>query len=235
MAVYNRLFEAWRSGGYGGYGGSGYGGFRRRGKYSDPSKYQKAIEMRNNPTEAEARMWVLLRNQVYNYFPNNIFYRQSVNYGYILDFYCPSLKLGLEVDGSIHDQQQEYDYYRDLNLARQGIKIFRFSNDDVLYHPKQVETSLYQVITQRSTEVKKSGCFIATAAFKTPMAKEINVLRIFRDLWMEHNSMGRYMIRLYYGISPSIACIVSRNTTLKSLVQLSLKPLICFLRKKIIS
>lgn len=231
MTDCNKLFEAWRSGGYGGYG---YGSFRRRSRHSDPSKYQKAVEMRNNPTKAEAEMWELLRHQVYNYFPNNIFYRQSVNYGYILDFYCPSLKLGIEVDGSIHNQQQEYDYYRDSNLARQGIKIIRFSNDDVVYRPEYVAASLYQVITQRTGEVKKSGCFIATVAFETPMAKEINILRIFRDLWMEQNSIGRYMIGLYYYISPSIACIVSRNDRIKKLVQLSLKPFIRFLRKKVI-
>jgi very-short-patch-repair endonuclease len=81
--------------------------------------------MRYNPTKAEARMWDTLHNQVYQNFPEYVFYRQSVQFGYILDFYCPRLRLGIEVDGYMRDEQKEYDYYRDNTLARHGIETRR--------------------------------------------------------------------------------------------------------------
>ena len=124
-----------------------YGNRRRRyHKRSDPAKYQKAVEMRNNPTPAEASMWEILRRQVYQNFPDYIFYRQSVQYGYILDFYCPRLRLGIEVDGYVHDEneQKEYDYYRDNSLARHGIEVHRYSNDEVLYYPQETADKIYQ-------------------------------------------------------------------------------------------
>ena len=58
--------------------------YRRYNKRSDPAKYEKAVEMRNNPTKAEAAMWDIIRNQVYANFPEYVFYRQSVQFGYLL-------------------------------------------------------------------------------------------------------------------------------------------------------
>jgi hypothetical protein len=56
--------------------------------------------------------------------------RQSVIRGYILDFYCPTFHIGVEVDGSIHDPQK--DAIRDQNILRgTGIHVLRFSNDAV--------------------------------------------------------------------------------------------------------
>ena len=103
--------------------------YRRRRYYSrsDPGKYEKAVEMRNNPTRAEAAMWDILRNEVYQNFPDHIFYRQSVNYGYILDFYCPTLRLGIEVDGSTHNGRENYDYRRDNSLKRMAYRYFDFT------------------------------------------------------------------------------------------------------------
>jgi very-short-patch-repair endonuclease len=101
----------------------------------DPSKFKKAYEMRHNPTPAEERMWEILKSQVIPNFPNHIFRRQYVAYGYILDFYCPTLRLGLEIDGDVHDDmhQREYDRERDSNLARYGIKMLRTRNDACMH------------------------------------------------------------------------------------------------------
>jgi len=49
------------------------------------------------------------------------------------------------------------------------------------------------------------GCFIATAAFGTPFAKEIDVLRNWRDDWLLKNSLGVIFVHLYYTFSPPIA------------------------------
>jgi very-short-patch-repair endonuclease len=222
--------------------------YRRRRRYwrSDPAKFDKAVEMRNNPTRAEAVMWDILRKEVYQNFPSHIFYRQSVKYGYILDFYCPTLRLGIEVDGSMHNQQKDYDYHRDNALARHDIQIFRFGNDDVLYNTNVVATDLHQIFEEKSshrdfistpkhgtttgtTLQKGSSCFIATAAYGTPMALEIDTLRRFRDSKMEPNLVGRYLINLYYNTSPPLARVISRSKNMRAFVRMNLKPIIRFL------
>ena len=207
---------------------------RRRYRRSNPAKFEKAVEMRNNPTRAEAAMWNILRHQVYQNFPDYIFYRQSVQYGYILDFYCPRLRLGIEVDGDVHDNQKEYDYYRDANLARNGIEVHRFGNDEVLYNPQLTTERVYQTLKYKSEHLPrgyqaKQGCFVATAAYGTPMAQEINTLRRFRDSRMEPNLIGRRLVYLYYKLSPPLARVIARSKNMKRFVRLSLKPVIKFL------
>jgi very-short-patch-repair endonuclease len=214
------------------YSSRGYG-YRRHRKRSDPAKFEKAAEMRNNPTKAEAAMWNIIRSQVYQNFPNYVFYRQSVQYGYILDFYCPRLRLGIEVDGSVHDtnEQKEHDYYRDILLTRHNIEVHRYSNDDVLNHPEETTSKIYSVLRYKNEHpvqgfVEHKGCFIATAAFGTPMAQEIDILRRFRDLKMEPNLIGKYMVNLYYGLSPPLAKTISRSKRLRTFARLVLKPII---------
>ena len=123
--------------------------YRRR--RSAPYKFDKAYEMRHNPTPAEARMWEIIKSQVMPNFPNNIFYRQTVLYGYILDFYCPTLRLGVEIDGSIHDDRRRYDRQRDSNLARRRIKVLRYRNEDVFNNPQVLANQLCKVIEDKMT------------------------------------------------------------------------------------
>lgn len=62
--------------------------------------------LRNNSTLAEAVLWKYLQNkQAFGY----RFRRQKVIGKYIVDFYCPKLKLVIEIDGSSHDYKYEYD------------------------------------------------------------------------------------------------------------------------------
>lgn len=77
-----------------------------------------------------------------------------------------------------------------------------------------------------------AGCFIATAAYETSMASEINILRNFRDEKMEPNLVGRHLVTLYYTISPPIANIVARSQKMRAFVRLNLKPIIRSLRRK---
>jgi very-short-patch-repair endonuclease len=123
---------------------------RRRYRYNDPEKLEKATEMRKNPTPAEAKMYNILYASVVPRFPEHKFYRQSVKFGYILDFYCPTLHLGIEVDGGIHDEQVRYDTHRDNILAKHGIHVFRFSNDDVLYNSQAVAFDICQLAETRA-------------------------------------------------------------------------------------
>jgi hypothetical protein len=69
-----------------------------------------------------------------------------------------------------------------------------------------------------------NGCFIATAAYGTPMAQEVQTLRSFRDNYLLTNPLGRALVNLYYGISPSIADFIAEHPSLKPIVRVGLVP-----------
>lgn len=90
-----------------------------------PKTFRK--ELRNNLTPAEARFWKVIQNKNLD---GRKFRRQHSVGNYILDFYCPSEKLAIELDGEVHfgDVAREYDYERQLFLEIYAIKILRFEN-----------------------------------------------------------------------------------------------------------
>jgi very-short-patch-repair endonuclease len=87
--------------------------------------------LRTNQTEAEKKLWARLRNkQLFGY----KIYRQYGVGKYIADFYCPSLKLVIEVDGGQHFEEKGLikDKKREEYFAQVHITVVRFSNSDVL-------------------------------------------------------------------------------------------------------
>jgi very-short-patch-repair endonuclease len=84
---------------------------------------------RKQPTKAEATLWGAVRRQQIDGIQIRCQYPVD---RFILDFYCPSRKLCIEVDGPIHDRLAEYDENRTECLARRGIRVIRFRNDEVL-------------------------------------------------------------------------------------------------------
>jgi len=72
------------------------------------------------------------------------------------------------------------------------------------------------------------GCFIATAAFGSPINPYVNVLKRFRDTYLLTNAGGRIFVSAYYRISPAIAKQIEANTWLKYVVRISLLPFIGF-------
>ena len=90
-----------------------------------------ALQMRKNPTEEERAMWKILRKFRKSGFP---FRRQHPIEFYIADFYCHKLKLVIEADGEIHTENeiQSHDEGRTGELERFGIKVLRFTNDQIL-------------------------------------------------------------------------------------------------------
>ena len=115
-----------------------------------PDELKERIrELRRNSTEAEQLLWKILRNRGFH---DMKFRRQYPLAGYILDFYCHEVKLGVELDGSQHteDDQVIYDEERTRILRDQhGVHVIRFWNSDVLNRTEEVLTELWNVIDQR--------------------------------------------------------------------------------------
>nr|WP_319267529.1 endonuclease domain-containing protein [uncultured Draconibacterium sp.] len=90
--------------------------------------------LRKHLTPAEASLWILLKNrQAYGM----KFRRQVSIENYIVDFYCPKLKMIIELDGEPHftEEQAKKDKIRDEKLRNLGYHIFRYENQIVFDHP----------------------------------------------------------------------------------------------------
>jgi uncharacterized repeat protein (TIGR01451 family) len=70
------------------------------------------------------------------------------------------------------------------------------------------------------------GCFIATAAYGTPMAQDVRYLRAFRDEYLQTNEAGRWFVTQYYKYSPPLADYLRQNDGLRSVVRGALSPLV---------
>jgi very-short-patch-repair endonuclease len=94
---------------------------------NNPILKQRRQLLRNNATPAEKMLWSQLKENQTGYK-----FRRQYSFGtYILDFYCPQHKLGIEIDGNIHFKKQDLDMYRTRTLSQYGITIIRFTNDEV--------------------------------------------------------------------------------------------------------
>jgi very-short-patch-repair endonuclease len=71
--------------------------------------------------------------------------------GYIVDFYCPALRLALEVDGDVHVSQEEQDALRDEELSTLGCAVLRLLNQDVLANGEAVADQILR-LCQRLAE-----------------------------------------------------------------------------------
>ena len=99
--------------------------------FDNNNNINKRRDLRVNQTEVERIMWNILRNR--NFFGLK-FRRQHSIGSYIADYYCPSLKLVIELDGSQHFTEDglEYDKIREEFMNSLGIKTLRFNNKDVM-------------------------------------------------------------------------------------------------------
>ncbi len=107
-------------------------------------KLQRAKELRREMTSAEKILWQEVR-------ANKLgvrFRRQQVIQGFIVDFYCHKSALVIEVDGDIHDLQQEEDARRAKALSALGLRVVRFRNDDVMREVPTVVGKIRKIITK---------------------------------------------------------------------------------------
>ena len=104
---------------------------RRKGDINNlPRLAEFRNELRNDLTPAEASLWKMIRN---SQFEGRKFRRQHSVGNYILDFYCPSEKLAIALDGARHysGEGAAYDRERCAYLESKGIRLLRFENERV--------------------------------------------------------------------------------------------------------
>ncbi len=103
--------------------------------------------MRKNPTSAEDILWQLIRKKQMLGFR---FRRQYAIDRFIVDFYCPSAKLVIEVDGEVHDlpERAAYDAERRHYLESLGITVLRFSNEQIIGSRNEVLMKLNNWLSQ---------------------------------------------------------------------------------------
>lgn len=92
--------------------------------------FNRAAKLRENETEAEKLLWAYLSKRQLSGLK---FRRQHPISSFIVDFYCHSKKLVIELDGEIHDQidQEDYDVGRKYELESLGLKVLKFKNQEV--------------------------------------------------------------------------------------------------------
>ncbi|MFA5135435.1 MAG: endonuclease domain-containing protein [Patescibacteria group bacterium] len=115
--------------------------------YNTHSMKQRRQALRNSAPRAEVVLWRYLKDkQLAGY----KFRRQYSVGGYVLDFYCPRLRLGIEVDGPSHyisKEAIEYDKQRQKYIESFGIRIVRVTNQDVYRNIAGVIELLMKIIS----------------------------------------------------------------------------------------
>ena len=98
-------------------------------KRTTPKFYERARELRKELTPAERKLWAYLRgNQLHGV----NFRRQHAIGNFVVDFVSIKNKLVIELDGSQHLDQEEYDAERTAYLESQGYKVIRFWNNQIM-------------------------------------------------------------------------------------------------------
>jgi len=100
------------------------------------------------------------------------------------------------------------------------------SGKDNIYGHGRLSVNSCSVITTSGGGGGGGGCFIASAAYGSPMAPQVNVLREMRDRFLLTNSLGKALVNFYYAHSPGAADFISRHAGLRAMVRVGLMPLV---------
>ena len=117
---------------------------KRRGWSTQPALWEKlkplAQQKRHEPTPAEAKLWHYVRGSKLN---GKKFRRQHPIERFIVAFYCAQAKMVIEVDGDVHQYTIDEDAVRQEYLESVGLRVIRFTNDEVL---QDVESVLNHIL-----------------------------------------------------------------------------------------
>ena len=129
---------------------------------------EKRKALRNNSTVAESLLWRVLRNRLCGGWK---FRRQQGMGPFILDFYCPELRVCIELDGSSHDYRYEHDEERTTYLRLQGISVLRYKNEQVYTNPQLVADDIVSKYGKRNQSLEDKE---ETPPLTPPLGREGN-------------------------------------------------------------
>jgi len=112
------------------------------------SNIERSRNLRKNQTDAEKKLWTILRNRQIN---GVKFRRQFPVGGYILDFYCPDYRLAIEADGGQHyeNKVKDQDDLRTRELNNLGIEMIRFTDREILTNSDGVVEAIQNAIAKK--------------------------------------------------------------------------------------
>ena len=111
----------------------------------------KRQQLRNESPLAERLLWAHLKGA-----QMGVKFRRQVSVGrYVVDFYCPTLQLAIEVDGASHarDDAQEYDELRRVEIEALGVRFVRLANEDLYRDAPSVAAALAAVVASESEKL----------------------------------------------------------------------------------
>ena len=106
----------------------------------------RARELRQTQTPAEAKLWKLLRDRQLE---GHKFRRQVPIGPDFADFCCSAAKLVVELDGSSHDDREDYDRERDASMHSDGWRVIRIPNRDLTRNPEGVWLSIERLLEEK--------------------------------------------------------------------------------------
>lgn len=124
-----------------------------------------ARDLRHATTDAEQRLWYLLRNRRLDGFK---FRRQHPVPPYVLDFYCDLQRLAIELDGGQHVDAAARDVRRDGFLRGHGIRVLRFWNDAVFKETETVLGVIWTALQEELPSSDSSGHLLPVGEGKSP-------------------------------------------------------------------
>lgn len=135
------------------WGRAGWGSEVQLHKRTTPKIFGRAKQLHRNVTEAEAKLWKHLRAHRMG---DVHFRNQHAIANYIVDFCSPRRKLIIELDGSQHLEQEEYDEARTNYLKSKGFTVLRFWNNDVMNNIESVLTVIWNTLKEQAPIEKES-------------------------------------------------------------------------------
>ena len=121
-------------------------------KRTTPKIFGHAKQLQRNMSPAEIKLWKHLRAHQMG----NVHFRNQHAIGnYIVDFCAPRKKLIIELDGSQHLEQKEYDEGRTKYLESRGYRVLRFWNNDVVKDMENVLKVIWSVLNEGKGDEKR--------------------------------------------------------------------------------
>lgn len=114
--------------------------------YNSPKMKLRRKELRNKLTPQEKKFWTMIRNSKIGY----KFIRQYSVDNYVLDFFCPEKRIGIEIDGSSHVDKIDYDLFRHRYISAFDIRVLIYSNYQIDSKLNKVVKNLRKICNQTS-------------------------------------------------------------------------------------